>query len=157
MDVEAPRTVAQPRKGNARRIRLLVGFLIIASAMLVLILRANRSSVVYYVTVTELMDHTKPVDRRGLRVTGKVVPGSIARQDVDLRFSMSDGRMTLPVHYRGMVPDTFKDDGEVVVEGKITDAGTFEASMLLSKCPSKYEAAPGTPEAKHPEGIPKTS
>jgi cytochrome c-type biogenesis protein CcmE len=144
------------RRGRAKQLRLLIGFIIIAAAVVVLIARANRSSMVYYVTVSELLN-SKGADRSGLRVTGKVVPGSIVRKDLDLHFSMTDGQKAVPVDYRGVVPDTFAEDGEVVVEGKYLGTGTFQASYLLAKCPSKYEASPDEPQEQHPSGVPKTS
>ena len=56
-----------------------------------------------------------------------------------------------------MVPDTFKHGAEVVVTGRVRDDGTFDASELLAKCPSKYEAAePAAPGAQHPDTIPLT-
>ena len=50
------------------------------------------------------------------------------------------GGRQLQVAYRGVVPDVFGPDVDVVVEGKLTPAGTFEATSLLAKCPSRYEA-----------------
>ncbi len=48
---------------------------------------------------------------------------------------------TITVRYKGIVPDTFKDDAEVIVTGKLQPGGElFIASELLAKCPSKYEA-----------------
>jgi cytochrome c-type biogenesis protein CcmE len=46
----------------------------------------------------------------------------------------------MPVSYRGTVPDLFKAGADVVVEGKLNAAGTFEADVLLTKCASKYDA-----------------
>ena len=54
---------------------------------------------------------------------------------------MSEGGATLPVDYHGIIPDTFVDDADVVVEGSLADGGDFHATTLLAKCPSKYEAA----------------
>jgi cytochrome c-type biogenesis protein CcmE len=147
----------KPRSPVAKRLRLVVGFLVIIAAVVVLIARANRSNMVYYVTVSELLAKGQDADSRGLRVTGKVVPGTIERQEMNLRFQMTDGQHAIPISYRGVVPDTFGEDGEVVVEGKYSPGGSFEASFLMAKCPSKYESAPGQPAGKHPEGIPKTS
>ena len=44
----------------------------------------------------------------------------------------------LPVRYRGVIPDTFMENSEVVVEGAL-DGQVFAAHTLLAKCPSKYE------------------
>jgi len=59
----------------------------------------------------------------------------------DVSFTITDGDSTLPVDYHGIIPDTFVDGAEVVVEGSLKHDGTFVAHMLLAKCPSKYEAA----------------
>jgi cytochrome c-type biogenesis protein CcmE len=56
-------------------------------------------------------------------------------------FVMADGDAKIPVHYEGLVPDTFKDNSQVVVEGNLNPERTsFRAHTLLAKCPSKYES-----------------
>jgi cytochrome c-type biogenesis protein CcmE len=62
--------------------------------------------------------------------------------DRALRFQLRDrdGTATVPVVYRGSVPDLFKSGREVVVEGKLV-GGTFVANSLVTKCPSKYAPA----------------
>jgi cytochrome c-type biogenesis protein CcmE len=55
---------------------------------------------------------------------------------------MTDGKATYKVDYRGIIPDTFSDSVDVVVEGRLGDDGVFHATTLLAKCASRYEAAP---------------
>ena len=43
------------------------------------------------------------------------------------------------VDYKGVVPDTFKDGAEVIVEGSVLSDGSFKARVLMTKCPSKYQ------------------
>lgn len=59
------------------------------------------------------------------------------------------GAHQMTVTYRGVVPDVFAPDVEVVVEGKLSQDGVFDASTLLAKCPSRYEGTdqPGQPAA----------
>lgn len=59
--------------------------------------------------------------------------------DQMMKFPEAKGK-TMTVRYTGVVPDTFKDDAEVIVTGSLTRDGAFEAKELLAKCPSKYEA-----------------
>lgn len=133
------------------RLRLLIGFIAVVLAIGLLVARGAKKSMVYYVTVSELLSEKKGLDRDGLRVTGKVVPGTIERDDMTLRFQMTDGSRAVPVLYRGVIPDTFGDKGEVVVEGVYRVDGTFDASFLMAKCPSKYEMSPDeTPPANMP-------
>jgi cytochrome c-type biogenesis protein CcmE len=122
---------------------LLLGGGVVGSMLFLLAVGISRpGGMVYYQTVTEFLED--PAQRDGTRrINGKVVPGSIERLPTgqDVRFEMSDGARSLRVAYRGIVPDTFVDEADVVVEGVLGPDGTFQASTLLAKCPSKYEAA----------------
>jgi cytochrome c-type biogenesis protein CcmE len=65
--------------------------------------------------------------------------------DTALRFRLRDrdGTASVPVAYRGSVPDLFKTGREVVVDGSLRK-GTFVADTLVTKCPSKYAPAKNT-------------
>ena len=80
-----------------------------------------------------------------MSVAGKVVgqPSGTARGPEGLRFTIKDvqGTATLPVVYRGSVPDLFKTGRDVSVEGSIQN-GVFVADKLVTKCPSKYTNKP---------------
>jgi len=70
----------------------------------------------------------------------------------------SEARFT--VVYKGIIPDTFTDSVDVVVEGRLDSGNTFQATVLLAKCASRYENAPVKPGAPgeqggHPAGVPK--
>jgi cytochrome c-type biogenesis protein CcmE len=74
-----------------------------------------------------------------------VVAGTVeSHADNVFQFTVTDdeGAM-IPVVYTGAVPDTFQEGADVVVEGRLTPRGVFEADRLLAKCPSKYEAQSG--------------
>jgi cytochrome c-type biogenesis protein CcmE len=122
---------------------LLLGAGVVISMGFLMVVGMNRpGGFAYYLTVSEFM---QAPDRRsdGFRINGKVTDGTIVRyaSGQEVRFVVSDGASDLPVHYAGIIPDTFVDGAEVVVEGRLGDDGTFRAHMLLAKCPSKYEAA----------------
>jgi cytochrome c-type biogenesis protein CcmE len=75
-------------------------------------------------------------------MTGVVVPGSIEHQGAQTNFRVADredSTKSIPVHYRGEVPDPFRDGREVIVTGTVKD-GTFmaERDTLITKCPSKF-------------------
>ncbi len=74
----------------------------------------------------------------------RVIPGSIHRDPGgrEVAFRVSDGDQTYPVEYRGIIPDTFTDSADVVVDGRLGSDGTFRATTLLAKCASRYENAP---------------
>jgi cytochrome c-type biogenesis protein CcmE len=97
---------------------------------------------VYYLTVSEFLARGDQ-ETRGYRVNGKVLSGTIERLPTgqDVHFRMHDGAQSLDVTFHGIIPDTFVDDAEVVVEGRRQSDGVFVAHTLLAKCPSKYESA----------------
>ena len=68
---------------------------------------------------------------------------SIQRDPTTLlvQFQTADASGSMPVTYKGVLPDIFADNVEVVVEGKYSQDGTFNAGTLLAKCPSKFESA----------------
>jgi len=82
---------------------------------------------------------------RSIEVTGKVVNGSVRRGD-PLRFRVRDrnGTTSIPVVYRGTIPDPFREGREVIVTGRMR-GGTFmgERDSLVTKCPSKFQSKPG--------------
>jgi cytochrome c-type biogenesis protein CcmE len=85
---------------------------------------------------------------RSYELTGKVVNGSIVRNGDSMRFAVRDRNGTgraLPVTYSGEVPDPFRGGREIIVKGTMK-GGTFvgERDSLVTKCPSKFQAAPNS-------------
>jgi cytochrome c-type biogenesis protein CcmE len=124
--------------------KILVAVVVFVLAGAYLAYSGARSSMAYYLTVGELLDRTATVGRSDIRLSGIVQDGTIARDPVagTLAFQVTDGTRDLPVHYRGVVPDAFKDGAQVVVEGRF-DGRTFIAARLFAKCPSKFETDDG--------------
>ena len=128
--------------------KFLVGGGTVAALVGYLMFTGMKDAMVYYHTPTELIAKTAqdPTYRENtVKVGGRVVPGSVDFEErtLDLRFTVVDvetGEASFPVEYTGPLPDTFKDGIDVVVEGRMNAAGTFEASTVLTKCGSRYEA-----------------
>jgi len=99
-----------------------------------------RDTMVYYLTVSELVQQGLQSSNGGVRVGGKILEGSIIwdPKDLRLRFIMGDKKTKLPVVYQGVVPDSFKQGRKVVIEGIYAD-GLFTASQIMPTCPSRYE------------------
>jgi cytochrome c-type biogenesis protein CcmE len=115
---------------------------VLTLAFAYLLLTSLSSTTVYYLTVGELKAKGAQAAGQAVRVAGTVTPGTIVRDQggLSLRFDMQDQSGSLPVTYRGgTIPDIFADEVEVVVEGKLGADGTFAATTLLAKCPSKFE------------------
>jgi cytochrome c-type biogenesis protein CcmE len=78
-------------------------------------------------------------------LTGRVVRGSVRQQGSELRFRVADRgdvSKSIPVTYRGTVPDPFRGGREIILTGQVSD-GTFvgERDTLVTKCPSKFSEA----------------
>jgi cytochrome c-type biogenesis protein CcmE len=136
------------------RIRLLLAFGLLGMGLIFLVSQGFRGTMVYSITVSELVEQSETGRLDGLRVVGQVVEGSIEQRPAEnfLRFEMTDGSAQVPVVYRGIVPDTFGDMGEVTVEGAYTPDGEFQATFLMAKCPSKYEVDSEEAEGYTPPG-----
>jgi cytochrome c-type biogenesis protein CcmE len=136
------------RKGK----QIAFGLIIIVGALVVLAGVSFQQSLVYYLTVGEFLDYEGNVPTQGFRVDGKVVKGSVVRasEGPGVTFAITDGSRSMPIAYARELPDTFKEGGEVVVEGTIDESGVFRARTLLAKCPSKYEKR----GEEHPEDVP---
>lgn len=133
----------QHRAGWFRRKRFLIVGLAVAIAMGYLGFTAFQGASMYYLTVDELLARNDAAYGEQVRLMGKVQDGSVVESSESntLRFAVTNEDGTsLPVVYSGIVPDAFKQGADVVVEGSLTQGGTFQADSLLVKCPSKYEA-----------------
>jgi cytochrome c-type biogenesis protein CcmE len=149
-----PDVAVPARRRGDTRVRTAIVVLAVLGAVVVLVLRANRSGVVYYYTVSELLAPSASARPRGLRVTGKVVPGTVLQEGRALSFRVSDGKNSLPVCFNGTSPGTFTDSSEVVLEGRLDSLTVFRASSLLTKCPSKYKAQEAAGK-EHPDAVPQ--
>ena len=130
--------------------RFLLGLAGVALVVTYLIWTGVSETMVYYLTPTELLARAAAdpsLHEVGVKVSGRVVPGSYAQGEGALlhHFTVRDlenEEFTFPVEFRDVLPDTFSDEVEVVVEGRYREDGVFEATTVLTKCGSRYEAAP---------------
>jgi cytochrome c-type biogenesis protein CcmE len=77
---------------------------------------------------------------KAVRLGGMVAANSIVRQPdgVSIAFTVTDGKATVPVAFRGVAPDLFKEGSGVVAEGKFNSDGSFTADKLLAKHDERY-------------------
>jgi len=130
--------------------KFIIGGLVLFLAIGYLMYMGINSSASYYYTVSELMSQSSIPQTQVIRVNGKVLAGSVEQRssDLSLNFTVTEGGKNLPVVYSGVVPDTFRPDGDIVVEGTLGAGGIFQAKTLMPKCPSKYKPAAAIPPTK---------
>jgi cytochrome c-type biogenesis protein CcmE len=103
-----------------------------------LILSAMSGSIVFFRSPGEVAARGVAVGAR-FRLGGLVQVGSVMRgPDQRVAFAVSDGAATLPVTYRGLLPDLFGEGQGVVAEGALDAAGTFQADTVLAKHDETY-------------------
>ncbi len=129
------------------RNKFILGAVVIMASVVFLMASGIKETGVYFVTPVELAEKVEAdstLHDVGIRMGARVVAGTIRRDVAEqtVYFDVTDGSFTYPVVYRGLTPDTFDDDGEVVVEGRLARDGVFHATNLLAKCGSRYEAQP---------------
>lgn len=136
------RTV-KPRHKRLLAIGLALAGLGIATA---LILNAFRSNLVFFFSPTEVAEGKAPTDR-AFRIGGLVEDGSLKRQadGLTVSFVVTDTAHSIPVTYKGILPDLFKEGKGVVAEGRLGADGLFTATQVLAKHDENYMP----PEAAH--------
>ena len=122
-----------------------------------LVLGAFRNNLVFFFSPTQVAAKEAPVGRT-FRIGGLVEAGTLKR-DTDgltIRFSVTDTATTLPVVYKGILPDLFKEGRGCVAQGKVGADGVFYADQIMAKHDENYmppEAARALDQAKDMEKI----
>lgn len=127
-----------------RRQRLtLVLLIVVASTLLIgLIVYALRMNFNMFYPPAKIIAGEAPIEKT-IRAGGCVVPGSIVRatDSLTVRFSVTDGKATLPVTYTGILPDLFDEGEAAVLTGKLREDSVFVATEVLAKHDETYTPA----------------
>ena len=139
-------------KPRHKRIALIAAALAAVGIAVALILNAFQSNLVFFFTPTQVMAHEAP-QGRSFRIGGMVEQGSLKRQadGVTVHFVVTDTMKSVPVAYKGILPDLFREGKGVVAQGKLSADGVFTASEVLAKHDENYmppEAADAMERAK---------
>ncbi len=126
-----------------RQAKFVVGVVIIVSAVAFLVYNAVNQTKMYMVTVAEYLAAPDAYSGTTVRIAGRVHENSVQWDAAkhDLRFTLDDiaGQGQLKVHYNGLLPDMFAEGRDVIVEGPHSSGEVFEATAVLTSCPSKYQ------------------
>ncbi len=104
-----------------------------------MILTAFQQNLVFFFTPSQVAANEAPQGRT-FRIGGLVETGSVKRQPdgVTVRFVVTDTAKSIPVFYRGVLPDLFREGKGVVAQGRIGADGMFQASEVLAKHDENY-------------------
>jgi cytochrome c-type biogenesis protein CcmE len=118
----------------------------------VLITKSFRSNLVFFFTPTQVEQGEAPKSGN-FRIGGLVESGSLKRlpDGLHVQFKVTDTLKAIPVQYKGILPDLFKEGKGVVAEGSLNKDGLFVADQVLAKHDENYmppEAAAALEAAK---------
>lgn len=134
-----------------------VTFIVVALAGLgfasFLVLRAFQDNLVFFFSPTQVAAKEAPTDRT-FRIGGLVEEGTLRRENdgLTVRFTVTDTAASIPVVFKGILPDLFKEGRGCVAQGKIDANGVFQADEVLAKHDENYmppEAGKAIDKAKH--------
>ena len=136
-----------------KRTKFLVGGGVIAAALAYMIYAGVTQSAVYFVTPSEIQ--AAPVAGKAYRLGGLVARESVRWEPrtLDLAFTLTDGKASVPVRHKGTPPDLFGEGRGAVVEGSWSADGYFKASLILAKHSEEYKAPHDTSGAGYRELI----
>ncbi len=128
-------------KPRQKRFVYIVVALVAVGLAVALVLNALKENVSLYFTPTQVYNKEAP-EGRSFRIGGLVEEGSVKRENdgLTVNFVITDLHKSLPVVYKGILPDLFKEGKGVVAQGKMAADGLMHAEEVLAKHDENYMA-----------------
>jgi cytochrome c-type biogenesis protein CcmE len=124
-------------KPRHKRAAIVLGVLAAVGVAVALVLNAFNSNLVFFYTPTQIAAKEAPQGRT-FRIGGLVQAGSLMRDGVTVRFTVTDTVKDVTVRYEGVLPDLFKEGKGVVAQGQLGADGVFAAREVLAKHDENY-------------------
>ena len=129
---------------TSKAIKIAVTCVVLAGALAGLMYTTLAQGTEYYIHVDEVMSNPAAWQGKRLQLHGFVSDLRQRPNTLDYKFQVKFNGKVIDARYSGVVPDTFKNDAEVVLKGQLsTDGFAVEPNGVMAKCPSKYN--PNTP------------
>ena len=149
-----------PMKRRHRRIAFIIVGLAGLAIATFLVASAFKNNLVFFFSPTQVAAKEAPVNRT-FRVGGLVQNGTLQRDNdgLTVRFIVTDTAANVPVVYKGILPDLFKEGRGCVAQGRLDAAGVFHADQVLAKHDENYmppEAGQAIDKAKYAKEAAKT-
>jgi cytochrome c-type biogenesis protein CcmE len=121
-----------------RRLVLIGSSLAVLSVAVALVLGGLKDAIVFFNSPSDIVEKQIPAGSR-IRLGGLVKEGSVVRgENLQVQFSVTDGKNTVPVAFQGLLPDLFREGQGVVTEGALDPGGMFKADNVLAKHDENY-------------------
>ena len=126
-------------KPKHQRLVLVIIALVAVLGAVLLAMWGLRDRAAYFFTPTEVASGKAAIGQP-IRLGGMVTEGSLRKlpDGVTVRFRVGDGPATVPVEFRGILPDLFREGSGAVAEGRLRSDGTFLADNILAKHDERY-------------------
>ena len=124
-------------KPRHKRAAIVLGVLAAVGVAVALVLNAFNSNLVFFYTPSQIASKEAPVGRT-FRIGGLVKEGSVTREGVVVKFTVTDTAQNVSVKYEGILPDLFKEGKGVVAQGQLGGDGVFAAREVLAKHDENY-------------------
>jgi len=147
-------------KRRHRRIAFIIVGLAGLGIATFLVASAFRNNLVFFFSPTQVAAKEAPVNRT-FRVGGLVQNGTLQRDNdgLTVSFVVTDMAANVPVVYKGILPDLFKEGRGCVAQGRLDAARVFHADQVLAKHDENYmppEAGQAIDKAKYAKEAAKT-
>jgi cytochrome c-type biogenesis protein CcmE len=122
-----------------KRLFIILGLLVGVAVAVGFALSALQQNINLFYTPTQIANGEAPLDTR-IRAGGMVEKGSVQRSSdsLDVRFVVTDFNKSVPITYRGILPDLFREGQGIVALGKLNGDGVVVADEVLAKHDEKY-------------------
>ena len=126
-------------KPRHKRLAIIAAGVAAIAVAAALVLNAFQSNLVFFFSPSQIAAGEAPKDR-AFRVGGMVQTGSVKRQGdgLTVEFIVTDTAKSIPVTYRGALPDLFREGKGVVAQGQLDADGVFRANEVLAKHDENY-------------------
>jgi cytochrome c-type biogenesis protein CcmE len=140
-------------KRRHKRIGIILAGIAGLSLAAFLALSAFQNNLVFFFSPTQVAAKEAPVNRT-FRIGGLVEEGTLKRESdgLTVRFTVTDTASSIPVVYKGILPDLFKEGRGCVAQGRLGSDGVFQAEQVLAKHDENYmppEAGAAIDKAKN--------
>ena len=121
-----------------QRLLLIILSIILLVSSVLLILFNSKENLIFFYTPTELIKSNIKINEK-IRIGGFVKKNSIIIKNNNINnFIISDNNNLLKVSYQGVLPDLFREEQGVVIEGILLENNTVQATNVFAKHDENY-------------------